>query len=356
MATLTLAGISAALNLVFQDPMADQFRRDVLLPNLLEVVPDKNDTITWPAKFDGRATAGARAEGHDTQDSDFSSHTRAKASLAVAEYFGYAKVSGLAQSVAAATGGAGGADLLEEEVRDAIDEMAAAISADLYAGSVAASPTEIEGLARAVAASGTYAGLAQGTYAAWASPVNTLAADALSVANLRAKLHRPFKDAAGVWPEFVICPGTLWDSVGALFDDQSRIMVDSVYTRAKGEVKLRGAGGFRAIMVDGIPHIEDRHATASTFYALHSKDVTLRQVPAAGSSMAPSAVQRALKDLTGVTLEVNDIATMLAKGDRRLQPTIEALGKTGDNLKVMVKVYLQLRLRRRSSAAKLTLT
>ena len=47
---------------------------------------------------------------------------------------------------------------------------------------------------------------------------------------------------------------------------------------------------------------------------------------------------------------------MIAARGKRLQPTIEALDKTGDNFKVMIKCYLQLRLRRRNCAAKLTLT
>ncbi len=352
MATLTLSAISAVLNLIYGEPMADQIRRDVLLLNLLPVVPDRNDTCYWRAKFTGRSTAGPKAEGHAVTDDDFSSHTRKQLTLAWGEYYAYARVSGLAKAIHALDGGG---SLLDEEIIDAIDELAVDLSQDTYGGDVTADPVEIEGLARAVTATGVYAGLDQATEAEWAAAVNTLAATDLSVKYLREKLIRPFKDATGVYPEFVVCPGDLWDAVGELFGSERRY-VDQV-TTVRGTIEMKKlAGGFRAIEVDSIPFIEDRHCTADTFYVLHSRQLSYRQVPAFVDNLETGVLQNAVKDLVGVTLDEGVIERMLASGEGRLTPTIEALAKTGDRFDVMIKCYLQLRLKSRKFAAKLTLT
>lgn len=353
MAGASLSTISAVLSVVFADALASVIRRDVLLPNLVLVENDRNSSCLWNVKFSGRDTAAAKAEGHDAADSDFSTHARKQASLTWAEYFAYVKVSGLSQAVTQASGGG---DLLGDELVDALDELAVLLSTDTYAGDPSASPTELGGLATAVDSTAAYAGLDPATYAEWAAGENTLATASLSIDNLRTKLHRPVKDACGMWPEFVTCKGALFDKVCALFPDQQRLMVDQVFTQARGNVMLKAVGGFRAVEVDGIPYIEDRHATTNTFYAMHSSCLSYRQVPAAGSEWDPAALQKAIKDLVGVTLQEDEIAQLLVRGAQRLQPRIEALAKTGDSTKLMVKWYGQLRCRYRNRCGKLTLT
>lgn len=360
MAALELAGISAVLNIVFMDMIADQIRRDVLLPNLLEVTDDINPACQWNAKFSGRTAGGAYLEGADMVDGDFDQHLRKSASLAWAEYRKGAKVTGLAQAIAAAQGRGGGqlgvaTDVLYEEIKDAVDDLAKDISVHTYSGDVTSSPTQIEGLARAIDSTGTYAGLSRGTYTEWASAENSLAEADLSIANLREKLHRPVKDACGMYPEFVVVDGATFDLVGGLFGSERRYLT-TVNTAARGAVELsKLAGGFRAIEVDGIPYIEDRHCTAGTLYALHSTAVSYRQMPAFASAMEIGTVRQAVKDLIGVTLEEDQIRSMLARGSKRLQPTIKMLGSAGDNEKAMVKVYAQLRNRYPNRTGKLTL-
>ena len=68
MAGPTLSDITAVLNLIYGDQLAEQMRRDVLLPNLVPVVDDRNDSCHWRGKFDGRNTASAKAEGHTPAD------------------------------------------------------------------------------------------------------------------------------------------------------------------------------------------------------------------------------------------------------------------------------------------------
>lgn len=352
MATLTRSAIADVLNLMFQDNMQDQFRRDVVLANLLEVEDGRNENCTWPVKFDGRSAGGAYAEGADMADGDYDSHTRVRASLNWAEYRTGAKVSGLTSAVNSASGGA---DILTEELVDAIDELTLLVGADLYAGDPDASPVELAGAAIAIDGSaGTFAGLATATYGDWVAGEQSIATADLSVKNLREKLHRPIKTAVGVNPEFVTCSGTLFDLCIDLLGTKADTEVQ--ISTARGTIDITAATGARAIIVDGVPYIEDRHATANTFYGWHSRFVKIRQVPVAQNRYNPAQLVEFIKALTGTDVDVTDVEARLRARGKKMTPTIDVLGKTGDADKFMVKWYGQLAWKRRNAFAKLTLT
>jgi hypothetical protein len=355
MATLSLAAISAVMNLVYADSMADLIRRDVLLPNILPVRTDGNNVATWPVKSNARTAGGAYAEGADMVDDDYDAHARTQASLAWAQYRAGAKVSGLSEALARANGSpALNPGVFEDEIRDAIDKVAVDLSTHAYSGNVAASPTQLAGLAAAIDSSGNYAGVNIGTYTDWVSAENTLAAADLSFETLRENLHRPVKDACGMWPRVVVCDGATFDRVGALFGDQRRY-VDEIVNVGGQMVNLKLRGGYRAIEVDGIPYVEDRHATANTLYAIGPDAIEWRQVPAQGPDQA-GVVVAAMKALTGTELDLDEVRRMLAARANRLQPTVEMLGRTGDAHKAMIKVYCQLIVRYRNRCGKLLLT
>lgn len=355
MATVALSAITAVMNLLYGDAMADQIRRDVLMPNLLPVRTGRNSTMTWTVKSAARAAGGAFAEGADMSDSDFDSHHRLQASLAWAEYRTGAKVSGLSEALSRVNGSpALDPSLFNDEIRDAIDYLAVLISQHTYSGNVAASPTQLAGLATAVDSSGSYAGIDPGTYTDWVAAENTLATADLSLDNISQNLIRPIKDNCGMYPVFMVSSGSVFDKVKALFGDSVRYL-DEVQTIDGGTVNLKARGGFRAIEVDGVPLIEDRHATSNTIYGFARDAVEYQQVPAVGPDQAGVIIQ-AVKALTGMTLEEDQVAAMLRASTQRLQPTIEMLGKTGDNHKAMVKVYAQIGVRYRNRTGKLTLT
>ncbi len=353
---MNLSTISAVLNLILAMSIEDQFRRDALLVNLIPVETEANSTVSWDVKFSARNSAGAKAEGYEVQSSDFTTDTRKLATLAWAHYEAYAYISGTALRISAANGrDPGGDGKLREEVLDASNELAVKLGQNAYNGSVAASPTEIEGLARAVDATGTYAGLAQGTYSEWASGENTHALASLSLDAIRTKLFRPFKDATGHMPEFVICPGNVFDAVVALFDAKTTIFTTAL-TMANGQQVDLARLGFRAVVVDGVPFLEDRHCTANTMYALHSRYLSWRQVPAAFTTMDPGQLQGMIREVTGQTVEINEIATAQMAARSKLTVQMNALAKTGDSTKLQIVMDVQLRLKRRNAAAKLTLT
>lgn len=360
MATVSLAAFSAALSLIFMDRTTVQFRRDVVLPNLLAVKRDRNKTCTWNVKFDGRSAGGAYAEGADMADGDYDAHTRATASLNWAQYRKGAKVSGLAQAVAAASGGSGAGDVSDiflTEVEDAVHDLANDVSSHSYAGDPTASPTQLAGAAVAIdGTAGTFAGLASATYSDWLSAENTLATAQLSEEKLRTLLHRPVRDATGHDPDFVTCNGTLFDRVRGLASERSDA-VTTMVRGANGMVDIEKMMGARAVRVDGVPYIEDRHATASTFYAWSARHVEYRQVPAANSSVSPNEVQQAVFNLTGVQVPLNEVEQGLRTmfGGGQIVPFIKLLGATGDSMKAMVHVYAQLAWKSRNGFAKLAL-
>lgn len=360
MATLVRADIAAAMSLILQDRMVDQFRRDQVILHLLEVKNNgKNSLLTWNAKFPGRTAGGAYAEGADMADGDYDSHTRAQAALAWAEYRSGAKVSGLAMSVTGdgyvSDAQAMGGDLFDEELVDAVDEVAMLLATDVYAGDPTASPMELAGFAAAVDdAAGTFAGLASSTYSDWLGNEDTLATASLSFENLRAKLIRPVRDATGRDPDFITCSGALFDLVKGLFDEQADIIKE--VRRFDGQmVDIKAMAGARALDLDGVPVIEDRHATANTFCAWSARDVEIVQLPAKTPGRSPERIAAAIKMLTGLDVKVEDVVARM-KRSGVLTPTIEFLAQSGDAYKAMVKVYAQIKWKRRNAHAKLTLT
>jgi hypothetical protein len=352
MAGADLAAISAALNLKYADAMTDQFRRDVVLANFIDVEPDANQNCVWDVKFSARTTAGPRAEGYDVLSGDFETHLRKQASLAWAHYEAYGLITGTAQRIAAANGRAGQTDKIGEELNDAVDEVTVKVGEDTYGGNVTASPVEIEGLARAVDSGTTYAGLAPGTYTEWVSGEDTLAAASLSLANIRTKLLRPFRTATGKNPSLVVTTGAVMDSIAALFDTT----VEPKYVVGPGGPIDLAKLGFRAYMVEGVPFVEDRHCTAATLYALDLMQLKFMQVPAVWSSMDPGQLQNMIREMNGQTVEITDIQAAQARARRRISFQINALAKTGDSTKFQIVSDFQLKLKRRNAASKLTLT
>jgi len=355
MATVSLADFSAVLNLTFAEPSADLVQRQVVLPNLLPVVPSSDAVATWGVKSAARTAGGAYAEGADMADGDYDAHASLQASLAWAQYRKGAKVSGLAESISRLNSSrAVGGSKLDGEVRDAVDALAVDVSADGYGGNVSASPVELAGLASAVASSGAYAGIDPATYTDWKSVANSLASASLSFANLRTYLFTPFYDSCGMSPVFCTCDSATFDKIGALFGDQRRYL-DTIQTVDGRTFDLKLRGGFRALEVDGVPFVRDRHATANTIYAFGPECAQYRQVPAYVPSDYAQVVA-AVKALTGVTVADADIIAALTAMTQRLQPTVQVVAPTGDAFKAMVKIYAQIVVRYRNRMGKLLLT
>src|SRR5690606_722103 len=115
---------------------------------------------------------------------------------------------------------------------------------------------------------------------------------------------RPVKDSVGTDPEFVTVPGALMDALKDVLGDKAET-IQQVRTNARGAIDITAATGARAVSIDGVPFIEDRHCTASTMYAWHSRFVEIRQVPAVKNRRDPNRIVAAMKALTGVDVDVS---------------------------------------------------
>ena len=357
MATVDLSALSGVMNLTFSESLAVQLRRDVLLPNLIaaKVPAPVNSTVSWGAKFTNRSAGGAYAEGADMADADFDSHTKVPASLPWVQYRKGAKISGLAEAISRQNGSSAfNLGEFREQLDEAVDDLAKDISAHSWTGNVAASPPQLAGLSTSVASSGTYANINSATYSEWASAQNTGLLVDVDAKYLREKLHRPLKDNCGIAPTFVLCDGTTWDLVGDSLTDNQRQLVETVRTLSGESINIIDAG-YRAFMIDGVAYIEDKDAPANTLFAFARDAIHYEHVPAVGPAQAGEIITM-MKDLSGVTLQEDEVVAMIRQMGGRLTPTIKMLGATGDSFKAMVKVYAQIVVKYRNRCAKLTLS
>lgn len=355
MAALTLATLAVVLNVRHDSRIVEQYRRDSVLANLLEVEPSGDPTCQWDVEFSGRNTAGPRTEGEDVEDADFSTDIKKNASLDWPQYEAYAKVSGLSQRIGAFNGRIGLKDPLDKEMRAAAKELSAKIGQHTYSGSAAASPAEIEGLARAVDATGTYAGLAQGTYSEWASGENTLATASLSFANLRNLLIGPYQDATGHDPRFIVTTPAVIRKIAELYDSVGQIMWSTKIGMNRGEIDI-GKYGFKALMFENVPFIPDRHCTTNTMYALDDDNVKWKQVPPTWSSLDPGILRAQIQEVTGQVMDERALIAMQERARTRLSAQVNAMAKTGDSSRLQLVLNAQLMVERRNKASKLTLT
>lgn len=355
MAGATLTGVSAFLNLVYGQGVTETLRRDAILPNVIPVRPMANSSATWRVKIGARNTAAAKAQGYAVQSSDYSTDTRLQAILAWAHYEAYASVTGTAQRIAAANSAYNGMpNLIDEEVSDAAKELAVKISADCYAGDVTATPVQVAGVAAAIDSTGTYAGIDPSTYTTWVSGEDTsLTTTTVTLDAIRRLLFRPVKNATGRRPDMVTLPGNLHDIVAGLVDPSARLLKQ--INSPLGQVDLASMG-FTGFMLDGVPFVEDRHATSNSMYAWTLDECEFQQVPPDWTSMDPGQIAGIVKEMTGQTIPLDLITSTMEASRKRLSFQINALAKDGDSTKLHLVGDFQLCIKRRNAFAKLTIS
>lgn len=363
MAGASLSTISAVMNLLYGAGVSETLRRDSVLMNVVPTKFSANTTATWRVKIGARNTAAPKAEGYEVQSSDFSTDTRLQASLAWAHYEAYASITGTSQRIAAAntaTASAGyGPSLMMEELTDAANELTVKMSTHLYSGNVTNSPAEIEGLARAVLASGTYGGIDPGTYTTWVGAANTGTLSGLTLDTIRTGLFRPVLDATGRRPSMVVLPGALHDKVAALVDPSQRVVMPFMApvgpNGAPAQVNLASLG-FTGFMLDGVPFVEDRHCTTNVMYALTLDAMEFQQTAPDWMAIDPGQLAGMVRELTGKTVPVDKITELVQASTAKLQGQINMLAKTGDSSRAQVVLDAQLCIKRRNAFAKLTLS
>lgn len=337
MATVDLASISSALATIFEDSIASQFNRSVVLPQLLPFQPGAGKQLTWDVEFgDGLAADSSIADGADV--SAYNNDTIVVASLPWATYSEAFGVTGKAVSAAAAQGNPSElAALFAEKIDRAVTRLCKNLAKDMYTG--AAGGNKMVGLtatAGGLKAAGTYAGIDRAVKTEWAG--NELANGGTPRANsltLMRDMRKAIYTTCGEMPDLIVCDATQHEAYGNLLATNRRYMED---------VTLRGRkvtldGGYKALDFDGIPVIADVNCPAGVMVFMNTKYIRVRQLPDAVSSV-PGASGGGIIRLHGTAEE------QLGQTATSLTARINPLAVTGDAFKFQLVMYPQVQVRR----------
>lgn len=331
-----LAELTTALATLFEDRIANQINRAVVLGQLLPVTAGQGKNIQWDAKV-GTAvpTSAVLAEGADVVT--WNHDTVTPAVLQYGTYHDAFAIGGLSLDLAAAAGNpAELANLLEQKLQESVTRLAAAIATGIYSGTGATG--NILGLfhtaggdpAGALQATGTYASISRAAQPQWASNVlaNGGVERALTIELMR-EMDRRIYEASGKNADLIVCPPLIHEKYGLLLG-QPRRYVQDVYVRGQ---KITLDGGYKALEFDGIPVIRDALCPAGHMAWLTTEEVHLKQPP-----MSPG--NRGTVTLAGTP------EAQFGAGTMRLTAKIKALAETGDHIKIGLFAYPQLQVKR----------
>ena len=328
------AALTDALATKYEDQIAWQINRAVVLAQLLPVTPGQGKNIQWDLRT-GTAvpTTAVIADGADV--STWNSDTKVPAVLQYGTYHDAFTISGKALDLARASGNpAELANLIEEELSESITRLAVAIAYDLYVGTGATN--HINGLvtatstAGALAATGTYATIARSGYAQWAGNVlsNGAVERALTLELMR-DMDRTIYTASGKNADLIVCGPLAHEAYGNLLG-QPRRYVQDVTVRG---IKITLDGGFKSLEFDGVPVIRDSLCPAGYMLFLNTEQVHLKQPP-----MMPG--NRGMVALAGTP------ESQFGAGSMKLTAKVKALAETGDHVKIALFAYPQIQVKR----------
>lgn len=373
MAMLELANLTAVLAVVQDQAIQRAFRQDVVLPRLLRMEQGSGKNLAYSAKFSGRDTAEYGA--NDMTAAKISSHSKLLAQLEWARLNTFGGVDNLAQAVAASYRGndriaAVDQDAIMEEIVDAVNEMAVKLSIDSYTGQHYAATTQISGATTMATlgdggAATTYAGIdSTGLDVAteWQTPtatwdLNTAVDGVLTDVAIREQLIRPFRNRNpnGRAPDFITINPTYWDMLLRSYTNKESVQIERVRVSTGETVDLMADLGARALTIDGVPIIEDRHCPLAQVHAWSYEGSFYRVLPGYKSQALDfPGLRAAFKAVTGVEPQDRQIKALM---DRRntLGPMISAVPTASTGQWFRAELFIQMGHRRHSHAI-LTIT
>ena len=327
---------TAALLVLAQNYAGDivrQINRRATFLSLIRKVPGEGKNVAWAAESDG-AVSEYYLEGADA--ANFAADGQSSAILPWSSVRSNFSVSGLAKAAARSSRTPeGNIELIARDIVNASAALADKINKGLFVGLSGQNPEQINGLDVAVGTdNNTYAGIDRSQVAnAFWKPyvVDPGSSTALTFKQIRTDLAEIMKKG-GVKPNIALVgPGTM-TAVAALFDPQKFYMYQTMKVMgADGMVELEGGVG--AVKFDGCYFVEDKDATEGKIYYLNTDAVEVEYLPH-GEEMLGSEDETMDADMT-------DGFDAIPLGMR-----VEALAKTGDADKAMLKIYTQLKVRR----------
>lgn len=333
MATVGYAQIQAALATLFDDDIANQINRAVVLGQILDVKPGNAKNVTWAVRT-GTATPTTAQINDGVDVSAFNNDTKAPAAL---EYGVYHDAFALTGKAAAAARAAGNprelAMLFTDELGDSVERLSRALADASYNDD--GGTDEIHGLYGTVEAlgdTGVYAGVDRSSVLQWQGNVIDALTGDISFTLLR-RSRRETYTASGERIDCYVTDPIQHEKIGLLYQAERRY-VDEI--RVRGNV-IKLDGGYQVLEFDGIPIIEDEQHPVGKISGINTRHVRWWQLPD-----SPDAMNRALGriGLSGTPEE--------QFGDSRMKLTarIQPLAITGDAFKFALYSYVQLQVRR----------
>lgn len=339
---VTYAARQAALATLFENAVASQINRSCVGMQLITKLAADGKNVSWDvATGTAVPTTAAIADGVDV--TNYNSDTKEQAVLSYAIYHEAFSITGLAEAAARAAGNpAQLANLLQDELSDALDRLGAAIGYDFYWGTGGSNTMFglVDPSNGPLTAAGTYAGIARSGKAQWEGNTVDCGNGRIQVAKVR-ELVRKIYIASGKQPDFYITTPIVFDQLADQLSAQRRF-VQEVNLPTRGTIRLDG--GYDVVDFDGKPVFKDvrlaktASASSGVFLGINSSTVRLRYLP------QPTAAQimAAARPEMGITVTPEAQLNTAGTG---LMGKIEELAKTGDKRKLAIYVYITPQVR-----------
>lgn len=325
---------TAALLILAQNYAGDiirQINRRSVALALLAKKPGEGKNVAWAAQSSG-AVAEAYAEGADA--ASFAADAQSSAIIPWSFYRSNFSVSGFAKAAARTSRTPeGNIELIARDIVDASAALSDQLNKHIYTGQSGQTPGQIVGFDEAIGlTNNTYATIDRTTNAFWRPYVaDPGVPTALTFAQIRLDLASIMK-AGGVKPNVALVGPETLNAVGALFDPQKLYTMQTTKVLgAEGMVELEG--GIGAIKFDGCYFVEDKDATEGKIYYVNTDAADVQYLPLDEPMMGGSDEMMETQAYDGFE-------------EIPLGMRTEALARTGDADKAMIKVYPQLRVRR----------
>lgn len=334
MAVRDITSIDGALATIFENEVAPQINRAVVALQFLPCVPADGKNISWDVKF-GTATPTTAAIADGATVTTFNADDKVPATLQYTTYHDAFTINGRASAMAAAAGNpAQLSNIFRDDLRDSVNRLASAIGKDFYLGTGASNKMLgiLDSTAGGIIDTGTYAGIARGTYAQWKGNVVGAGGAALSFTLIR-DLIRTIYVASGRKPDFFLCDPVQHEKLGLLFGANRRY-VDQV--RVRGEM-IKLDGGYNVLEFDGAPVIEDVLCPAQKLVAGNSTEMRMRYLP----QPTPEQMQQS----EGMVPLAGTPEFQFGVGAIKLMGRIVRLAKVGDAENFVIYVYPQVQVR-----------
>jgi len=335
MAAEDLSSLSDALSQTFAPVLERQWNRSAVLASRVPARAGGGKNASWDVEFSG-ATAVTVADGADVDSSEFNSDKNTSATLPWAHYRTSFQVSETEVDAAASSMGIPQVleDIFGERIIGNGAKLASKINSDLYAGDGTGGGGEptLYGLTGSTAldASGSYAGILRGTYAEWDSNVlsNGSVARPLTLDLLEQMDQAIFTASGEDYDELLVSPG-IFRKYKNLFQAIQRVTTD-------GSASPRYDASTDTLFFRGKPVTRDKDCPTGTVIFKNNSAVEVKWLP---------------RVLNAYDANIARMSSLAGGNGKQLTVTglpcrITVLGKTGDNIKVSMKIVLQQLVKR----------